>query len=176
MKNQKKAFYILVTVVITTGLIFTLYAFSKIRSIHELRAAIKRSGEERELAIRKNSDSSAGAAISNRRGAFIPRKLWTTEFIETAYTSSRKYGIRNLSFDQKSPESSRRQPQGQDRPALQVYPVKMTFHAGYREMAEFLRELQELDRLVTIDNLRVKNEKSYLAVEVTVSTYAMEGK
>ena len=102
--------------------------------------------------------------------------MWTTEFIETAYTTSRKYGIRDLTFDQKSVDSSRRQAQGNGRQSLQSYPVRMTFHAGYREMAEFIQELQGLEKLVTIDNLKVKREKKFLAIEMTASTYAMEGK
>jgi len=170
MKNRKKAFYIILAVVTITGLIFSLYAFSKIRSIRELRAAIEKTGAERARAIEKDSDSSIDVTKS------LPRKMWTTEFIETAYTASRKYGIRDLTFEQKSVDSSRRQTQGSRQLSLQSYPVKMTFHAGYREMAEFIQELQRLERLVTIDNLRVKSEKSYLAVEMTASTYAMEGK
>lgn len=174
MKSRNKAFYLIVAVVLITGLIFSLYAFSKIRSIHELRAALEKSGAERALAIEKNSD--LRGTITPLRGIAIPRKIWATEFIETAYNASRKYGISNLTFEQKSPESARRQTQGNSRQSFQSYPVKMTFHAGYREMAEFIRELQGLDRLVTIDNLRVKSEKSYLAVEMTISTYTMEGK
>ncbi|MBI5075677.1 MAG: type 4a pilus biogenesis protein PilO [Nitrospirae bacterium] len=176
MNSRKKAFYTILAVVISTGLIFSLYAVSKIRSIHELRAAVEKTATERLQAIRKDSDSSTDAGKSAPKGAIVPPKMWTTEFIETAYNASQKYGIRNLTFEQKSSDSSRRQTPGNSRLSLQAYPVKMTFHAGYREMAEFLRELQDLDRLVTIDNLRVKSEKSYLAAEVTISTYAMEGK
>ncbi len=171
MKDQKKAFYIILAVVIGTGLIFSLYAFSKIRAIHDLRAAIEKTGSERARAIEKDSDSSTPL-----RGVNIPQKMWTTEFIETAYSASRKYGIRDLTFEQKSVDSSRRQTQGNGRISLQSYPVTMTFHAGYREMADFIQELQGLERLVTIDSLKVKREKSYLAVEMTASSYAMEGK
>ncbi|MDP2157923.1 MAG: type 4a pilus biogenesis protein PilO [Nitrospirota bacterium] len=170
MKNQKKGFYIILAAVIVTGLIFSLYTFSKIRSIHQLRAAIEKTGAERTRAIEKESGSSTDA------GKALPQRMWTTEFIETAYTASRKYGIRDLTFEQKPVDSSRRQAQGNGRISLQAYPVRMTFHAGYREMAEFIQELQGLERLVTIDSLKVKREKGYLAVEMTATTYAMEGK
>ncbi|MBI5848000.1 MAG: type 4a pilus biogenesis protein PilO [Nitrospirae bacterium] len=170
MNNQKKAFYIILAVVIVTGLLFSFYAFSKISSIHKLRAAIEKSGAERVLTTEKYSGSSADLRKS------IPGKMWTVEFIETAYNASRKHKISDLTFEQKSLDVSRRQTQGNSRPSLQAYPVKMNFHAGYREMAEFVRELQNLEKLVTIDNLRVKGEKSYLAVEMTISTYAMEEK
>lgn len=170
MKNRKKTFYIILAAVLITGLIFSLYAFSKIRSIHKLRAAIEKSGTERLLAIEKESKSSTGVKKS------IPQKMWTTEFVEIVYSASQKYGIRDLTFEQKSVDGSRRQTQGNSRLTLQSYPVKMTFHAGYREMAEFIQELQGLERLVTIDSLKVKREKSYLSVEITANTYAMEGK
>lgn len=170
MKNRKKAFYIILAVVIATGLIFSFYAFSKIRSIHKLRASIEKSGNERLLAIDKELKNSTGTKKT------VPQKMWTTEFIEIAYNASRKYGIRDLTFEQKSADSSRRQPRGNSMPALKSYPVRMTFHAGYREMAEYIQELQGLDKLVTIDSLKVKHEKSFLAIEMTANTYAMEEK
>ncbi|MBI5632908.1 MAG: type 4a pilus biogenesis protein PilO [Nitrospirae bacterium] len=170
MKNQGKAFYIILAVVIVTGLIFSLYAFSKIKAIRELRAAIKKSGAEHELAIAKNSDSSTDIM------KFIPQRMWTTEFIETAYTVSRKYGIRDLLFEQKSADNTRRQTHGNSPVSLRSYPVRMTFHAGYREMADFIQELQGFEKLVTIESLMIRREKSSLAVEMTASTYAMEAK
>jgi len=170
MKKEKKTFFIILGVVIVTGLIFSLYAYSKIRSIRELRASIEKTGTDRAREIAKESDSTSGARKS------IPQKMWTTEFIETAYNASKKYGIRDQAFEQKSSEGPRKQGQGNSRLSLQSYPVRMTFHAGYREMAEFIQELQGLDKLVTIDSLKVNPEKSSLAVEMTVSTYAMEGR
>lgn len=172
MKNEKKAFYIILAVVIVTGLIFSLYAFSKIKAIRELRATIEKNSAERARVIAKDSDSSTDV----RKPTLIPQKMWTTEFIETVYNTSRRHGIRDLTFEQKSADSSRRQTQGNSLLSFQSYPVKMTFHAGYREMAEFIRELQGLEKLVTIDNLKVKHEKNILAIEMTASTYAMEVK
>jgi Tfp pilus assembly protein PilO len=170
MKKEKKVFFIILAVILITGLIFSLYAFSKIKSIRELRAAIEKTGAEHTRAIEKESKSSTDAK------KVMPQKIWTTEFIETAYTISRKYEIRDLTFDQKSVDRSHRQTQGNSRLSLQSYPVRMTFHAGYREMAEFIQELQGLEKLVTIDSLKIKREKSALAVEMTANTYAMEVK
>jgi len=170
MKSRKKAFYIILAVVIITGLLFSLYTYSKVRSIRALRADIEKIGADRAEAVRKDANNSTQTGIT------VPPKMWTTEFIETAYAASQKHGIRDLTFEQKLSDSSRRQTQGASRPTLKAYPVKMTFHAGYREMADFIQELQGLERLVTIDSLMVKREKSFLAVELTASTYAMEGK
>ncbi len=170
MNKQKKAFYILLAVIIVTGLLFSLIAVSKIRSIQELRAAIKKSGTERALAIEKDSDRSPDTKKS------IPRKMWTTEFIETAYNVSRKHGIKDLTFEQKSTDNSRKQPRGNGQPSLQAYPVRLTFHSQYREMANFIQELQGFEKLVTIDSLKVKREKSSLVVELMASTYSMEEK
>lgn len=170
MKNEKKIFYIILAAVLITGLLFSFYAFSKIRSIHALRAVIEETGAERAQAIGKDSDRSAEVRKT------LPERIWTTEFIETAYNASRKYGIRDLTFDQKSGGSSHRLTSGNGRPSLQSYPVRMTFRSGYREMADFIQALQGLDKLVTIDSLKIKRQKSYLAVEMTASTYAMEVK
>ncbi len=170
MKKEKQTFFIILAVVLITGMLFSLYAFSKIRSIRELRASIEKIGTDRARAMAKESGSASGARKA------IPQKMWSTEFIETAYTASIKYGIRDLAFEQKSTEGSRRQTQGKGLQSLQSYPVRITFHAGYREMANFIQELQGLEQLVTIDSLKVKHDKSYLAVEMTASTYAMEGR
>lgn len=170
MKNQTKPFFVVLAIVVVTGLIFSLYAYSKIRSIRELRTTIDKIGTERARAVWKDADGGSDTQKS------IPQKMWTTEFIETAYTVSQKYRITDMTFEQKSLDSARKQTPANIRLTLQSYPVKITFHAGYREMAEFIRELQDLERLVTVDNLKVKSEKSYLAVEITLSTYAMEGK
>lgn len=181
MNNRKKTFYIILAVVIITGMIFSLYAFSKIKSIHELRAVIKKSGAEHELAIKKDSDSSTDSSKSTLWGKVVPQKMWTTEFIETAYSTSRKYGIRDLTFEQKSADNSRRQTHGKIPLSLQSYPVRMTYHAGYREMAGFIQDLQGFEKLVTIESLKIKRENNsftpqrVLAVEMTASTYAMEG-
>ena len=170
MKNPRQAFYIILAAVLITGLIFSLFAFSKIRAIRGLRTAIEKTAAERERLGKKDADGSTQAQKS------IPRKMWTTEFIETVYSTSQKYGIRDLTFEQKSVESSRRQAQGIGRITLQSYPLRMTFHAGYREMAEFIQKLQGLEKLVTIDSLKIKREQGFLAIEMTASTYAMEEK
>lgn len=168
MKKEKKIFYSILAAVIITGLIFSLYAFTTVRSIRALRTAIEKTAVERTRALGKESGSGSEVKKS------IPQKMWTTEFIEMAYTASRKYGIKEMTFEQKAPDSIRRQPQGNKQPSVQAYPVRMTFNSGYREMAEFIQQLQGLERLVTIDSLKVKREKDSLAIDLTASTYAME--
>lgn len=181
MKSQNRAFSIILAAVIISGTFFSLYAFSKIKSIHELRAAVKKSGAERDLAIKMASESSTESGKSTPWGAVVPQKMWTAEFIETAYTASRKYGIKDLTFEQKSADSSRRQDRSRISTPVKSYPVRITFHAGYRQMADFIDELQRFERLVTIESLRVKREdisgmsRKLLAIELTASTYTMEG-
>lgn len=180
MKKEKKAFYLILAVVLVTGLIFSLYVFSRIRAIHELRASIGKIVSERAQTIDKDSDSSSDTKKPAILGTGIPQKIWTTEFIETVYNVSRKYGIRDLTFEQKTQGGSNRPAQGNSRVSLHPYPVRITFHAGYREMADFIKELQGYEKLVTIDSLKVRRERNsivpqrVLFIEMTAITYTME--
>ncbi len=168
MKRQKSVFYIILAVVLITGMSFSIYTISTIRSIRGLRAALEQKAAERAHAV--EIDAGEGIAVSR----YIPQKSWTTEFIETAYSASRKYGIRDLTFVQKSVDSPRRQTQAGGRLPFNSYPVRMSFHSGYREMAEFIADLQGSQRLITIDSLKVSRDKDALVIEMTAGTYAME--
>ena len=108
-----------------------------------------------------------------------------TEFIENAYHISKRYSIRNITFDLKGSEfidlSSGKilkalPASGQKPKVMYSYPVTINFNSGYRDMAEFIREIQNQERLITIKSIKVKpeKEKDYLSVEMVVNIYSTE--
>ena len=67
---------------------------------------------------------------------------------------------------------------GQKPKVMYSYPITINFNSGYRDLAEFIREIQNHERLVTLKSIRAKpeKEKDYLAVEIVADLYSMEEK
>jgi hypothetical protein len=110
----------------------------------------------------------------------IPEKLWATEFMETVYTTAKKHDIKDLTFEQKAGSDQVRahrpaMNKAKAQKAIKAHPVKISFRSGYRAVAEFVREIQSLDKPITIEGLKIKRDKGALSVEMTASTYSMEG-
>jgi Tfp pilus assembly protein PilO len=179
MKKQKTAFILVVTVLIVSGLLFSFYVKSKISLLSSLRSSIQGSYLDNKLTNKKYSEE-----LKNLKQLF-PETSNITEFIENVYQTSKKYSIKNITFDLKSTEfielSSgkilKALPISEQKPKVMYsYPLTINFNSGYRDMAEFVREIQNQDRLVTIKSINVKpeKEKEYLAVEMIVNIYSME--
>ena len=177
MKKPKIAFILVITVVIVSGLLFSLYVKSKISSIKSLRASIEELQKNNQASIEKDT-----GGIKNLKELF-PEAGNISEFIENAYRISKLRGIKNLTFEQKSREFIdlgsgkilKAMPlSGQKPQVIYSYPIKNSFNSNYRNMAEFIRELQNQNRLVTIESLIVKRDIEYLTVEMVVNIYSTE--
>jgi len=113
----------------------------------------------------------------------FPPEGAVTEYIEKAYWIAKSHAIKNLVFEQRNREfiesgsgkaikalaASSRKPG-----VISVYPVKISFTSGYRNMAEFVRELQNQPRMVTIENLTAKSGGGHLSVEMVLNIYSAE--
>ena len=176
MKKPKIVFFAIVTAVAVSGLLFSLYVKSKVSSMKSLRASIE---------VIQNStflDKEESGNTQNLRALF-PERDYITEFIEDTYKISKKRKINNLFFEQKNQEfielSSGRvlkalPATGEKPKVLSSFPVKITFHSGYRNMAEFVREIQNQERLVTVESLKANRDEGYLAVEMVADIYSTE--
>lgn len=176
MKKPKILFIAIVTAIIVSCIVFSLYCKSKIASMKSLRTSIKAFQKSTLLAEEESGN------LKNLRELF-PERAYITEFIEDIYKISKQRTIRNLFFEQKNQEfielSSGRVlkalPTSGEKPkVLSSFPVKITFHSGYRNMAEFVREIQNQERLTTIESLKANRDKGYLAVEMVVDIYSTE--
>ncbi|MEW6110103.1 MAG: type 4a pilus biogenesis protein PilO [Nitrospirota bacterium] len=175
MKKNRWTFILMVTAVVISGISFSLYVKSKISAINTLRTSVT-------MASKKIADATEGktAQLETLRLLF-PETGDTTEFIESMYRISKRRNIVNLKFEQKSREyieAATGRPlralpaTGQKTGLIYSYPVKISFNSGYRDMAEFIREMQNQERLVTIESLNVKRDKDFLAAEMIVNIYS----
>lgn len=179
MKGLKTWFILLVTVVIVSGILFSFYVKSRIASINSLRSSIKSFDRVRDV-----SDLKDTGETRNLRELF-PEKADIAGFIENIYPVSKKYSVKNLTFEQKGREFIELNSGKvlKELPAVKQkvkvvcsYPVKINFNSDYRNMAEFVRVIQNQERLVAIDSLTVKRDKETLAVEMAVHIYSTEEK
>lgn len=179
MKKMKVAFILLMTAVIVSGLLFSLYVKSKISSIKRLQSSIAELQENSQISIKEEA-----GAIKDLKELF-PDEGNTTESVEKAYRIAKSHGIKNLVFEQRSRElielgSGRilkTMPASGKKPkVVYVYPIKISFNSGYRNMAEFIREIQNQNRMVTVENLIAKRDTEYLSVEMVVNIYSTEAR
>jgi len=177
MKKPKITFLIVLTAVIVSGLLFSFYVKSKFSSIKSLRASIEELQKDNQASIEEDT-----GGIKNLKELF-PQSGNITEFIENVYRISKLRGIKNLTFEQKrrelidlgSGKILKAMPvSGQKPGVIYSYPVKISFNSNYRNMAEFIREIQNQDRLATIESLMVKRDIEYLTVDMFVNIYSTE--
>ncbi|MBM4147358.1 MAG: hypothetical protein FJ240_13975, partial [Nitrospira sp.] len=168
MNRQKILFPVILAAVILSGIIFFFYAKSAFSSIKNIRVSIEEFQKKSREDLKKNT-----SGIQNPKELF-PEEGNITEFIENAYSTSKQRGIRNLSFEQKTTEFIdltsgkvlKALPVSGKKPGvIYVYPVKFSFDSGFRNMAEFLREIQNQKRLVTIQSLTVKRDMDHLSTD-----------
>ena len=179
MKKMKVAFILLIAALVVSGLVFSLYAKSKFSSIKSLRTSIEEFQKKNREAIESHTDE-----LQILKELF-PEADNITEFIETAYRISKLQGIKNLTFEQRNREFielssgktvKTRPDSGKKVKGIYAYPVKISFDSGYRNMAEFIREIQNQNRMVTIGNLMAKRDTDHLSVEMVVTIYSTEEK
>jgi Tfp pilus assembly protein PilO len=178
MKKQKVIFLLVVTGVILSGLVFSFYVRSKISSIHALRSSI-------ENVSKADDETRSGKSKNVRRidslKRLFPQKGDTAVFIEEVYRIGKQRALKNLTFEQKStqfiePASGgiSKTVRAPSQKVIYAYPFRISFNAGYRNSAEFIREIQNIERFVTMESISVKREKESLAVELVVSIYSTE--
>jgi Tfp pilus assembly protein PilO len=176
MKKQKIFFIIIFAAVAVSGLLFSFYCKSKIASMKSLRTSIEAIQGSTLRVERESGDIEILSKL-------FPEKASITEFIEDIYEISKQRTIKNLFFEQKNQEfielSSGKilkalPAMGEKPKVLSSFPVKITFHSGYRNMAEFVREIQNQERLVMLKSFKAKRDKGYLSVEMVVDIYSTE--
>jgi len=177
MKRQKIAFILVVTAVIVSGSLFSFYVKSKVSSIKSLRSSIRNYDKVKDVITAKET-----VGINNLKELF-PETGNIPGFIENTYMISKKYSVKNLTFEQKGREFIdlgsgkvlKELPAVKQKvKVIYSYPVKINFYSGYRNMAEFIREMQNQERLVTIHGLTIKRDKETLAAEMVVYVYSTE--
>jgi Tfp pilus assembly protein PilO len=162
----------MVAAVVVSGIAFSFFVAAKVSSINALRSSIEKLyGSGGEIIAGRDKEP---AEVDNLKKLF-PKTSNVTEFVEDVSRISKRRALRNLVFEQRSTHGrSLKAVPPSPQSVIYVYPFKMSFNAGYRDMAEFLREIENQERLVTIESLVVKRDKDGLAVDMGVNVYSTE--
>lgn len=178
MKKSKIIFISVIAALVISGIFFSIYFRNKIKNIKNLRASI----ENLYVAGTPGAETPKGLTDLNQ---LFPQKGGTTEFIENIFLISKKYFIKDMLVEYKSHEalalgSGKQMTSGRESAhktgVLYVHPITITFNCGYRNMAEFIREIQDRQRLVSIKTLKVNKGKDLLSAELVLNIYSMEEK
>ncbi|MDO8282443.1 MAG: hypothetical protein Q7U10_07455 [Thermodesulfovibrionia bacterium] len=177
MKKLSPAFITVIALIVVSGILFAFFMKSKLSTIRTLNAGIAQMNVSNEIT------ASAGQEDLNFLNDLFPRPGSTAEFIESAYMISSRYAIDDIEFNYKdrafisldTGKILKALPSSGVMPKI-IYrdSVKINFNSDYRNTAEFIRELQDLKRLVKIESLKVQNRMTSLAVEMVVNIYSAE--
>ena len=175
MKHSRRGVVLIVMAVIITGILFSLHIRSRM-----LRSdALRRSIDEVYVAIQAVASTDTGSTENISR--LFPEPADVTGFIEQIYGKAARYGLQDIIFQHNHVEylefgSGRvlkALPSSGERPdVLFAYPVIIRFRSDYRGLAEFIREVQNLERLATIETLKTRRDSDGISTEMVVSIYS----
>lgn len=178
MKLPRAGFILVVSAVIISGVFFSLYVKSRIGEMRRLSASIKD-------VQKRGTEVGTPAEVMdiNRLKKLFPPDSSTARFVEDIYKIAGRYDIKNLIIEQKPTEyvelsmgkTLKAVPVTEQKPrVLYSYPLMLTFNAGYRDMGEFIREVQNSERLVSVNSLNVKKGKQGLDIYMLINIYSKE--
>lgn len=174
MRNIRVPFVLLLAAVVLSAVIAGFLFQAKIRTIHGLRASLASPMRE------PVSGSDLGADRKYLKKLYPPES-GIPGFLEQMHGMARRNGVQELFFEQRNremvmPDTGKTvRPQSSATTAVATlyrFPVRVSFKSGYRQMAEFIREIQGMERMVTVENLHGRKDKGSLLTEMTVVIYA----
>ncbi len=152
----------------------TLYAAVRYRGI----AAMQKRVVELEQKQKEAESPEAGVALAMLRKHF-PEKADISSFVESIYVLGQRAGLENmdivtLAVSKQKPVRTTLSPDAAPAFVLTSYPVKVTFEGNYRAVAQFFREIQNLERYKRIVQMEMKPLKSSLKTVMTIELMAYE--
>ena len=177
MRKFSPSFIVIIIFLAVSGIIFSFYVKSGFDTIRSLKTNIASLAEGNKYTSVREPEGIEGLK------ELFPQSGSATEFIEKAYMISGSYNIYDITFnynkrefiDLASGNILKALPSSGSMPkVISLDSIKISFISDYRGLTEFIRELQNLSRLVTIDGLNVKNKGTSLAVEMVVNIYSTE--
>jgi len=120
---------------------------------------------------------------SNNRNPekMFPGKAATALFVENLYDAALASGIRRHEVSTvKMGDISLRNNMTKGKPVrnenvIETYSVKVSLEGNYRDTAEYIREVQNIERYKRIVELRMKPEDKVLRTDVTIEIYSTGG-
>jgi Tfp pilus assembly protein PilO len=175
MKSSKRVFILIVTAVIIMGTLFSIHVKFSMSRFDALRRSIH------EMYVAKKAEVGVDTVSPENISRLFPETAGVSGFIEHMYGIAVRYGLQDIIFQHSHVEyleygsgrALKALPSSGERPdVLFSYPVIIRFRSDYRGLAEFIREVQNLERLATIETLETRRERDGLSTEMVVSIYS----
>jgi len=160
------------------------FYLSKVREMKRINAEIDRVENEIEKAngvwLFSREEGEKQEEMESRLSTVIPPGRDYPELIREIARRARKLNIQDISFKgggelnpnvlEGEKEVSPEIPALPDGDIGHFY-LGLSFHSSFRDLARFLEEIQEIDRLVEIESLVIKRDFPMISVEMVVMAY-----
>jgi Tfp pilus assembly protein PilO len=168
-----------ITRVITGVLIFCsllvsgIYIGNRIEQTRKLKSQLIKVNEEA-----RNMKAAREREAELFKTAF-PEKADVASFVEALYSCALKTGVKNhevITMQQKnSAPGGMRKNAGTGSPVLLMYPLKITMEGKYRQIAEYLKEMQKIERFKRVMTIEMKSGKGALTTSIVVEIMSAGG-
>lgn len=173
MKERNKTF--MIAALVLSVLVLTVYGYVRAGQIHAVRVHISQlRAEERSMPVHGEERGILGRKL--------PEKTGTADFVDHLYEAARRAGIGKLEVSTlgtgDTPAGQRSKP-GHTPPsggALKSTSLKISFEGKYRETAEYIREVQNIEQHKRIMEIRMQPAKELVKTDMTIQTVSREGR
>jgi len=170
VKKYGNVIFLAACVVAIAALI--LYAGVRYRGITVMQKRIV------EMEQKEAESRETGASLAMLRKHF-PQKADISSFVENIYVLGQKGGLENLEIatlavPKQKPFRKTVSPDAAPAFVLTAYPVKVIFEGNYRAVAQFVRELQKLERYKRIVHMEMKPVKASIKTIMIIELMAYE--
>lgn len=105
---------------------------------------------------------------------FLARNQIPT-FIETLYKLAEDNGLKRYDIlskpDKQSGANVQKTKMIGGLQGIEIYPLKISIEGDYRDVAEYIRELQNIDRLKKIRDITITPEKRHIKAEISIDIF-----
>ena len=175
MKPFRRVFILIVTAVIIAGVLFSIHLRFRMSRFDALKRSINK------VYVVTQAAAGADTGSSENISRLFPETAGVSGFIEYMYGIAVRYGLQDIIFQHShieylesgSGRVLKALPSSGERPdVLFAYPVIIRFRSDFRGLAEFIREVQNLERLATIETLNTNRDRDGLSTEMVVRIYS----
>jgi|GEM_PF-5451337 len=167
MKGQIKIILTIFTIVVIT-VVFLFLGRKRLAEIEEIK---KRISNVQSMRLQKETP----VPIRGEESLFSKKDV--PSFIENLHRLAEKNRIERYEVITQSNKyihagsSLKTQLQGAD-----IYPLEITLEGSYRDVAEYIRELQNMKKFQKIKEIEIMPDKKLIKAKITLEIYILRGK
>ncbi len=155
----------LLSAILIAGII-VLLAYQNIR----LKSTNRMKAELHAIAAETTRIKAADIELARLKKLF-PIEADVSFFIENMYQCAQASGIKNHEVSTVSASQTGKS-SGKE-PALKIYRVKASFAGNYRNVAEYIRMVQNIERFKRISSFEMKSENGQIMTNLTLELFSL---